>query len=68
MTGGAEDLKPLVMSCLDDIPKNRPALAKVSMTIKRVKDVCSKKNGCDGMSPIVWWGEVSNEQQSQVSY
>jgi len=68
MTGGAVDLKPLVMSCLDDIPKNRPALAQVSMTIKRVKDLCSKKSGRDGMSPIVWWGEVSNEQQSQVSY
>ena len=68
MTGGAKDLKPLVMSCLDDIPKKRPALAKVSVTIKRVKDVCSKKSSRDGMSPIVWWAEVSNEQQSQVSY
>ena len=67
MTGGATDLKPLVMSCLDDNPKNRPVLAQVSMTIMRVKDVCSKKSSRDGMSPIVWWAEVSNEQQSQVS-
>ena len=68
MTGGAADLKPLVMSCLDDSPKNRPPVAQVSMTIKRVKDVCSQKSSRDGMSPIVWWAEVSNEQQSQVSY
>ena len=68
MAGGAADLKPLVMSCLDDIPNNRPSVAQVSMTIKRVKEVCSKKSSHDGMSPIVWWAEVSNEQQSQVSY
>ena len=68
MTEGAVDLKPLVVSCLDDIPKNRPALAQISMTIKRVKDVCNQKSSRDGMSPIVWWAEVSSEQQPQVSY
>ena len=68
MTGGAADLKPLVMSCLDDIPKNRPPVTHVSMTIKRVKDVCSQKSGHDRMSPMAWWGEVCNNQQSQVSY
>ena len=67
MIGGATDLKPLVMSCLDDNPNSRPPVAEVSMTIKRVKDVCSgQKSSRDGMSPIVWWAEVSNEQQ--VSY
>ena len=68
MTGGAGDLKPLVMSCLDDIPKNRPPVAEVSMTIKRIKDVCSQKSGHDGLSPIEWWAEVHNKQQSQASY
>ena len=68
MTGGAAGLKPLVVSCLDDSPKNRPPVAEVTMTIKRVKDVCSQKSSRDGMSSIVWWAEVSNEQQSQVSY
>ena len=67
MTGGAADLKPLVTSCLDDNPNSRPPLVEVSMTIKRVKDACTKKSSRDGMSPIVWWAEVSNEQQSQVS-
>ena len=65
MTRGAADLRPLAMSCLDDNPKNRPPVAEVSMTIKRVKDVCSEKSSHDGMSPIVWWAKV---QQSQVSY
>ena len=69
MTGGAADLRPLVVSCLDDNPRNRPLVTEVSTTIKRVKDVCSEKSSRDGMSPIVWWAEVSkyNEQQSQVS-
>ena len=68
VTGGAADLKPLVTSCLNDSPKNRPSVAQVSMIIKRIKDVCSQKSGRDGMSPIVWWAEMSNERQSQVSY
>ena len=58
MTGGAADLKPLVRSCLDDTPKNRPSVAQVSVTIKRVKDMYSKKSSRDGMSPIVWWANV----------
>ena len=68
MTEGAADLKPLVTSCLNDNPKNRPPVSQVSTIIKRVKDVCSQKRSRDGMSPIVWWAEMSNEQQSQVSY
>ena len=66
ITGDSADLKPLLTSCLDDNPSNRPPVAQVSMTIKRVKDVCSQKSGRDGMSPIVWWANVSDEQQSQV--
>ena len=70
MTGGAVDLKPLVTSCLNDSAKNRPPVAQVSMTIKRVKEVCSQNSGRDGMSPKAWWAEVSSDQdqQSQVSY
>ena len=67
MTGGAADLKPLVISCLDDNPKNRPPVAQVSMTIKRVKDVYSQQSSHDRMSPIAWWTEMSTKQQSQVS-
>ena len=68
MTGGAANLKPLVISCLNDIPRKRPPLTQVSMTIKRAKDECSQKSSRDGMSPIVWWAEVTSGQQSQVSY
>ena len=68
MTGGAAGLKPLVMSCLDDNPKKRPPLTQVSMTIQWAKDDCSEKSNHDGMSPIVWWAEVTTGQQSQVSY
>ena len=68
MTGGAADLKPLVISCLDDNAKSRPPLTQVSMTIKKVKDECSQKSSRDRMSPIVWWAEVTSGQQSQVSY
>ena len=69
MTKGAADLKPLVISCLNDSPKNRPPVAEVSKSIRSVKDVCSQKSSRDGISPIVWWAEVmSSERQSQVSY
>ena len=68
MTGGAADLKPLVISCLNDSPNYRPSVAQVSMTIKRARDISSQKSGCDGMGPIAWWAEVSSDQQSQVSY
>ena len=67
MIGGAADLKPLVVSCLDDNPKKRPLVAQVSMAIKRAKDACSQKSGHDRMRPIVWWAEISSQQQSQVS-
>ena len=68
ITGGAKNLKPLVMSCLDDNPNKRPLLPHVSMTMKRAKDECSQNCSYDGMSPIVWWGQVTSGQQSQVSY
>ena len=70
MTEDIVDLKSLVISCLDDDPKSRPLVAQVSMTVKRLKDWCSQKGSCDGMSSIVWWVKVSSEEQSrqQVSY
>ena len=69
MTEGAADLKPLVISCLDDNPENRPSVTQVSMRISELKDVYSQKSSCDGMSPVVWWAAcvTSSEQQSQVS-
>ena len=65
ITGVGADMKPLAMSCLNDNPKKRPSLTQVSMTIKRAKDECIQKSSRDGMSPIVWWAEVTS---GQVSY
>ena len=62
-TAAAHLLKPLVMSCLDDNADNRPPVTQVSSEIKKIKDVCSQQTGCDGMSPIAWWAEVSSSQQ-----
>jgi len=59
------NLKPLVMSCLDDNADNRPPVRQVSTEIKKIKDVCSQQTGRDGMSPIVWWAEVSSQSSSQ---
>ena len=67
MVGGAVDLKPLVISCLDDDPNNRPLVAQVLVVIQEAKDMSSQMSSPDGMSPIVWWAEMSNEEQSQVS-
>ena len=65
LTEGAAVLKPLVMNCLDDDPGKRPPVTQASKEIKRVKDVCSQQTGRDGMSPIVWWAEVSGQSSSQ---
>ena len=68
MTADHEDLKRLAVSCLDDCPQNRPSVAQVCTTIEEAKNVCSQRRNYDGMSPIVWWAGVSNEQQLKVSY
>ena len=68
MSKGAASLKLLAARCLDDDPDSRPEMAQVSTEIKKAKDACSQKRSRDGMNPILWWAEVSNEQQSQVSY
>ncbi|XP_065905424.1 probable serine/threonine-protein kinase drkD isoform X2 [Dysidea avara] len=65
LTGGAADLKSVVTSCLDDDARNRPTVMQVSTEIKRIKDVCSQQTSHDGMSPIVWWVEVSGQSSSQ---
>ena len=68
MTGGAADLKSLVMSCLNKSARNRPPVAQVSMTINKVKEVYNQNSGSDVVSPIAWWAKVSSNQESQVSY
>ena len=55
MTGVYTDLKPLVISCLDDNPKNRPSVANVLLDIKKVK----QKLYC-----TIWATEVFGKHQS----
>ena len=62
LRGNCASLKPLVVSCLDDDADNRPPVTQVSTEIRRIKDVCSQQTG---MSPIVWWAEVSGQSSSQ---
>ena len=59
MRGAYADLKPLVISCLDDNPKHRPSVAKVLLDIKKAKHVY-----CQKLYSIVWAAEDSSEHQS----
>ena len=52
MSGSDADLKPLVMSCLEDDPELRPSITNVSERLKVIKGVYSKKNTCNGMSRL----------------
>ncbi|XP_065906093.1 uncharacterized protein [Dysidea avara] len=58
MIGSDADLKPLVVSCLEDDPELRPPAADMSERIKMMKEEYSKKTTHDGMDPISWLGEI----------
>ena len=66
MTGGDADLKPLVMSCLQDDPELRSSMTGISERLKTMKEVCSKKTDHDGVNPISWIASLS--MQLQVCY
>ena len=72
MTGKAADLKPLVMSCLEDDPFLRPSVMDISERLKKMKEVCSKQNTRDGIDHISWLGEIKQVSLSthklQVCY
>ena len=46
MFGVYADLKPLVISCLDDNPNSRPLVAEALKEIKQVKDTYDEKMYC----------------------
>jgi len=46
MTGVREDLKSLVISCLDDNPKNHPTVAQVLLDIKYIQNAYSENMYC----------------------
>ena len=69
MSGSNADLKPLVVSCLEDDPELRPSAADMSERIKMMKEEYSKKTTRDGMDPISWLGEIKQTStQLQVCY
>ena len=56
MTGSDADLKPLAMSCLEDIARLRPPAADMSERIKMMKEEYSKKTTRDmGWIPCHGW-------------
>ena len=59
MTGGDADLKPLVVSCLDDDAELRPTMISVSETLNTLKEQCKKKITYDGMGRILWLAKIS---------
>ena len=61
MTGVHTNLKPLVMSCLDDNPKNRPSVANVLLDIKKAKHVYRQK-----LCSTIWATEVSHRSSACV--
>ena len=66
MSWSTEDLKALVISCLDDNPLRRPQVTEVSVIIRRVRESCSQMGGYDGKSIIAWLAEL--ESPSISSY
>ena len=62
MTESDADLKPLLMSCLEDDPELRPTAADMSEKIKMIKEECSKMTTRDGMDPISWLGKTTQTQ------
>ena len=65
MLGDTADLKPLVTSCLDDNPSNRPLIEQVSAEIKKLKNA-----KCD-IPRFVWWANVrlsSMNMQARYMY
>ena len=62
MFGVYADLKSLVISCLDDNPKNRPLVTQVIMEVKRVKNSYNNELPCNKISAP---GEQSAAQKDQ---
>ena len=65
MVGDTTDFKPLVVSCLDVNPENRPSIVQISTVIKDTKEKYNVKYSNDEKNPIVWLAKVSREEQSQ---
>ena len=60
------NLKPLVISFLDDDPKNRPTVIEVLREIKKVKKACSLKQSLTDVDGKQQSTHQSQEQQEQL--
>ena len=75
MIGVNKDLKPLVLSCLNDNPKNRPPVGEALQKIKQVIDAYNEKIYCkvlvanEQSTPQLLHNEEQKleQQQAQVS-
>ena len=65
MVGGDADLKPLVTSCLEDVPKLRPLMANISARLKKMKEA-TKKTIHDGIDPLSSLGMVKQVSLSKI--
>ena len=65
MIGANQDLKPLVISCLDDNPNDRPLVEEALGEIKRVKDAYNEKMYCTISVPSKQCTTQLQDQQEQ---
>ena len=65
MAGSATHLKPLVISCLDDNPENRPNVVEIHAKIQSIKDACGLQ-GHDSMNSIIWLAEIQQVSLSCI--
>ena len=65
VVGDAADLKPLVVSCLDVNPGNRPLIVQISTVIKDTKEKYDIKHSGNENNSILWLAQVFRESQSQ---
>ena len=65
MVGVCKDLKPLVISCLDDNPRNRPSAAETLMKIKKAKDACNVKMSSHSSAAVVTDNQLTTQPKNQ---
>ena len=62
-TENVGDLKKLATLCLSDNPNKRPTVVQVSTEIQSAKDKSWEIIDHEGISPYLWWAEVTGQQQ-----
>ena len=66
ITGDDADLKPLLISCLHDVPSKRPSAMDISERIRTIKEAYKNENN-DEMDAILWLGEIKQSQDPKSS-